>query len=135
MKDLGVLVVVDGRAVLSVIERMFSHFKVRIDYAVSATEAFNRLITRDYRTMITDLDLPGMSGIELAREAMEHFPNLNVILFSGKTTEQIIHLALAPKVSDITEAHLKPCALGEMLKSIRNTEHGKIFLLEQVAIR
>ena len=131
MRDLGVLVVVDDdRAVLSVIERMFSHFKIRVDSAKSATEAFDRLKTKEYRTMITDLNIPGMDGLELARKARELFPDLNIILFSGNTTEQVINLALNPNVSDISGEHRKPCGLGALLKGIMNKETGKTFLLE-----
>ena len=131
MRDLGVLVVVDDdRAVLSVIERMFSHFKIRVDSAKSATEAFDRLKTKEYRTMITDLDMPGMDGLELARKARELFPDLNIILFSGNTTDQVINLVLNPKVSDISGEHRKPCGLGAILKGIMNNETGKTFLLE-----
>ncbi len=130
MKKLGVLVIDDDSAVLSVIERMFSHFKVRVDSAKSATEAFERLKTKEYRTMITDLNFPGMGGLELARKARELFPELNVILFSGKTAEQVINLVLDPKVSDLSGENRKPCDLGAILKGIMNKETGKTFLLE-----
>lgn len=130
MKDLGVLVVVDDRSVLSVIERMFSHFKASVDCAMSASEAFDRLKTKEYRTMITDLGLPETDGFELARKARELFPSLNVILFSGHTMEQLMNLILAPKVSEISEEYLKPCGFNDMLQGIMNKETGKTFLLE-----
>lgn len=130
MKDLGVLVVDDDSAILSVIERMFGHFKVKVDCVGNATEALCRLKTKAYRTMITDLDMPGMNGLELAHKARELFPDLNVVLFTGNTTEQVMHLALDPKVSDISEVHHKPYGLGDLLKGIMRKETGKTFLLE-----
>jgi CheY-like chemotaxis protein len=130
MKDLGVLVVDDNCAILSLIERLFSHFKVKVVCVGSATEALDRLKTKDCKTMITNVDLPGMGGLELTRKARELLPDLNVVLFTGNTTEQVINLALAPKILDIFGVHIKPCGLDDMLMSIMKQETGKSFLLE-----
>ena len=80
--------------------------------------------------MITNVDLPEMGGLELARKALVLDSALNIVLFTGNTAEQVLKLALDPKVLDISEAHMKPCALGEMLKGIMSKEVGKIYLLE-----
>ncbi len=130
MKDLGVLVVDDDSEILSVIERMFGHFKVKVDCVTSAIEALNLLKTRDYKTMITDLDMPEMDGLELARQARELIPDLNVVLFTGNTSEQVMNLVLDPQVSDISEVHIKPSGLGDMLLGIMKRESGRTFLLK-----
>jgi CheY-like chemotaxis protein len=130
MKDPGVLVVNGDREILSVIERMFGHFRVKVDSAMSATEALKCLRTRSYRTMVTDLDMPDMDGMELARRARELNPALNIVLFVSNTSEQVLNLALDPKVTDISEVHLKPCRLGDMLMGIMKQGPGKTFLLE-----
>ncbi len=130
MKDLGVLVAVDDSAIFAVIARMFSHFKAKVDYAPSAMEALDRLKTREYKTMITNVDMPGIGGLELARKARELNSALNIVLFTGNTAEQVLKLALDPKVLDMSETHQKPCSLGEMLRGIMNEETGRIFLLE-----
>ena len=130
MRELGVLVVHDDREILSVIERMFGHFKVNVDCVKSTTEALGILKTKHYTTMITDLDMPDMDGLELAGKARELFPALNVILFTGNTTERVINLAFDPKVSDISEVVIKSCGLGDMLMGIMKRESGRTFLME-----
>ncbi len=130
MKDLGVLVVDDDSEILSVIERMFGYFKVKVDCVTSAVEALDRLKTKAYKTMITDLDMPEMDGLELARRARELIPDLNVVLFTGNTCEQVMNLILDPQVSDISEVHMKPRGLGDMLMGIMKRESGRTFLLE-----
>jgi CheY-like chemotaxis protein len=131
MKDLGVLVVHDDEEVLSVIKRLFSYIKIRVDCVGSTLEALDRLNTKNYRTLITDMDMPGvMNGIELTLKARGLFPKLKVILFSGHSTEQIINLIIDPKVSDITEKDLKPITLNEVFRNIMNDETGRIYLLE-----
>lgn len=130
MKDLAVLVVDDDSAIFAVIARMFSHFKAKVDYAASAADAINCLKTRDYKTMIADIDMPVVGGLELARRAHELKPALNIVLFTGSTTEQVENLALNPMVSDISGLHRIPCSLGDMLMGILTKETGKTFLLE-----
>ena len=131
MKYLGVLVVDGDSAIFAVIERMFSHFNAKIDYAASSMEALDRLNTRDYKTMITNVDMPGVNGRELSRKARELNPALNIVMFTGNSAEQVLKLALDPnKVSEISEVHLKPSGLGDMLMSILTKETGKTFLLE-----
>lgn len=131
MKDLGVLVAHDDEEVLSVIKRLFSYIKISVDCVGSTLEALDRLKTKNYRTLITDMDMPGvMNGIELTLKARGLFPKLKVILFSGHSTEQIINLIIDPKVSDITEKDLKPITLNEVFRNIMNDETGQIYLLE-----
>lgn len=131
MKDLGVLVVHHDEKVVSFIERMFSHFKIRVDCVGSVSAALDSLKAKDYRTLIVHMDMPGkLSGVGLTRLARGQFPKLRVILFSGHSSEQIMKLILGPKVSDISEEHVKPCALNEMLQDIMNKKNGKVFLLE-----
>lgn len=131
MKDLGVLVAHNDEEVLSVIKRLFSYIKIKVDCVGSTLEALDCLKTKNYRTLITDIDMPGvMNGMELTLKARGLFPKLKVILFSGQSTEQIINLIIDPKVSDITEKDLKPITLNEVFRNIMNDETGKIYLLE-----
>ena len=52
--------------------------------AVSAAEkAIDQLQTTTFDAVMTDIRLPGMSGIELARTLVKAYPNLPVILASG----------------------------------------------------
>ena len=130
MRNFGVLVVDNDRAILDVIERMFGHFWVKVDCVTSAAAALDSLQTGNYRTMITDLDMPEINGLELARRARDLSPGLNILLFTGNTSEQVLKLAMDPKVSDISEVHLKPTALGDMLLVIIGRDTGRTFLLE-----
>ena len=130
LKDLAVLVVDDDSAIFAVIARMFSHFKATVDYAASAIDALDCLKTRDYKTMIANFDMPVAGGLELARMAHELNPVLNIVLFTGSTTEQIVSLALNPVVSDMSGTHRIPYSLGDMLMGVLTKETGKTFLLE-----
>ena len=61
--------------------------------------------------LISDVTLPGQSGIELARFAKSQFPRLKVILVSG-----------APDVVPLPNAHFlrKPYSAAELLRKVLN---------------
>lgn len=130
MRDLGILAVDNNRANLEVIERMFRYFRIKVDSFTSATSALESLQHRHYRTMIVDIDLQEMVGLELAKAAQDINPDLNIVLFIADNAEQILKLTLDPTVSDISATPLKSYSFGDMLLELRQKASGKIFLLE-----
>lgn len=130
MRDLGILAVDNNRDNLDVIERMFRYFRIKVDSFTSAASALERLQHSHYRTMIVDINLQEMVGLELAYSAQDINPDLNIVLFIADNAEQILKLTLDPTVSDISSTPLKPYKFGDMLLELRQKETGKIFLLE-----
>jgi DNA-binding NtrC family response regulator len=130
MRDYGILVVDNSREILDVIERMFSYFKIQVDSFTSAISALDSLHKKSYKTMIIAIDMQDMVGMELAHQAHNIDPELNVVLFLSDSAEQILKLTLDPTVSDISEIPMKSYSFGNMLLDIKYRETGKIFLLE-----
>jgi CheY-like chemotaxis protein len=130
MRELGILVVDNNLEILLLIERLFSYFKIRVDSFTSADAALEKLLSCDYKIMISDLDMQESTGLELARKAHQINPDLNIVLFIGDRAEQILNLILEPKVSDISGTTLKECTVESMLLDIKNRKTGKIFLLD-----
>lgn len=130
MRDYGILVVDNSREILDVIERMFSYFKIQVDSFTSAISALDSLRKKSYKTMIIAIDMQEMVGMELAHQAHNIDPELNVVLFLSDSAEQILKLTLDPTVSDISEIPMKSYSFGNMLLDIKYRETGKIFLLE-----
>lgn len=51
----------------------------------NAAEALERLASAsDVALLITDINMPGMSGLELARVAQQKFPQVQLLLISGR---------------------------------------------------
>ncbi len=119
MRNSGILVVDDDRANIGIIEKLFEHFNIKADYVMNAASALDLLRTRDYRTVITDLDIPDMDGLELTRRVREQFPYLDVVLFTGNTSPHIMKQALE---ADVAEIYCKPLGFGDMLMSILTKE-------------
>jgi CheY-like chemotaxis protein len=52
--------------------------------AVAAAEsALERLAERPFDAVLTDVSLPGMSGIDLAKELVRQYPKLPIVIASG----------------------------------------------------
>ncbi|MBL9169102.1 MAG: response regulator [Verrucomicrobiales bacterium] len=56
--------------------------------ATQAIEAF-RLSAEDYDVVVTDLNMPGFSGLKVAEQVLKIRPDVPVILSSGHVTEEI----------------------------------------------
>ncbi len=81
--EMDVLLVEDNEEVsLITVEYLteLGHITVAVAAAESALE---RLTERRFDAVLTDISLPGMSGIELARELIKHYPKLPVVISSG----------------------------------------------------
>src|SRR5437667_11186816 len=77
-----VLLVDDSRTV----RRMFSmHHSSKYECieAGSFNEAISELDRNEFAVVITDIIMPGLSGIELLRKVIEDFPDTAVIVVSG----------------------------------------------------
>lgn len=77
-----ILLVDDSR----VVRKMFSMYlspKFECVEAGSFDEALAELRTSEFAVVITDIIMPGMSGIELLRKVVADFPNTEVIIASG----------------------------------------------------
>jgi CheY-like chemotaxis protein len=80
-----VLVVDDDPAVLDVVVGMLEDLGCEVVSAHSGSDALNRLKqNRDISILITDINMPGMDGHELAERARRARPELNVLQLSGR---------------------------------------------------
>jgi len=55
----------------------------RVDTAANAEEALAQLGTHEYDLMFLDLNMPGMSGIDLLVEIHKHYPHIPVLILTA----------------------------------------------------
>lgn len=79
----SVLLVDDDTDYLWLFKRFLMGEGLMVHCAANGEEALSLLQDTGIHLMITDLDMPGMDGIELARNALEVRPNLPIILSTG----------------------------------------------------
>jgi DNA-binding response OmpR family regulator len=102
-----ILVVDDEEAVRSVFSTSLGS-KYDCSTAASFDEAIALLVSEPFALVITDLIMPGRSGIELLREITARFPDTFVIVVSGVDRSQRVIDAIRLGASDYL---IKPCDL------------------------
>jgi signal transduction histidine kinase len=77
--------------------------------AGDAQEALLRLVSEPFALVLSDVQMPGLSGIELLRKLTEHFPDTAVVMVSGIDRTQRVLDAVRLGAYDYL---IKPCDLG-----------------------
>jgi DNA-binding NarL/FixJ family response regulator len=85
MSTLRVYLVEDHPIVLESLTELFAYeegFEVA-GSATTADDAFDALATANADVVVTDISLPGMSGLDLCRALCTRTPDINVLIVSG----------------------------------------------------
>lgn len=115
-----VLFVDDEGAVLRALTRQLN-FSLDLTTAYSAQEAL-RLMSGQGRfdALVTDINMPGISGLELAEQAAEINPYLPVIILSGCQDPET--LARMEAIPNIVEVLAKPATADVVMKAIETAK-------------
>jgi len=120
-RPLHVLVVEDDAASLDAaceILQMLGHESTK---AANAARAIEYLAAERFDVLLTDLNLPGTSGIELAKQAVQMSPDLRVVFASGDELSNDVKFEFPIK------SLRKPYAIDELdaaLRTIRGASHS-----------
>lgn len=60
-----------------------ARYHIEIDTANDAITALEMLASKQYDALLTDINMPGMSGLDLAAEVMRKYPIMIVIIITG----------------------------------------------------
>lgn len=82
-KPLQVLLVEDNADALEGMIEMTSFFGHEAHGCASAEAALDLLSKESFDVMVTDIGLPGLSGLELARRARDIQPDVSITVASG----------------------------------------------------
>lgn len=83
----NILIVDDDATVRGILFDLLSS-RYECNTASTAEEAFEYLEIEDYDAVITDIAMPGLSGVDLLRRVLSKDLNTPVILISGKGSEE-----------------------------------------------
>ena len=99
-----ILLVDDDDHVRETSADMLEELGYQVMRAASGFEALERLATcPDLDVMVTDVRMPGMSGLELSEVAAERYRHLKIIVMSGYFTPQPIRRRFLKKPFRTTE--------------------------------
>jgi CheY-like chemotaxis protein len=112
-----VLVVDDESAIADTLSEILSRSGYTAVTAYDGEEALESALLMPPEMLITDVQLPGMSGIELAITVKRVFPDCKILLFSGQASTAEL-LASADRAGHRFALISKPVHPTDLLKRI-----------------
>ncbi|MDQ0199817.1 response regulator transcription factor [Neobacillus ginsengisoli] len=104
--------------------------------ASNGQEALELLKIKDVDVLITDMRMPIMDGIELAKRVFQEFPKVRVIVLSGYSDFEYVRGSMKEGVKDYLLKPVAPDELVEVLRKIRKeVEEEKRKQVESARIR
>lgn len=88
-----ILIVDDNREHLEMLKLLFRCEGIEVHLASSGIEALKMMTEKTFSLMITDLNMPGMDGLELSRKALLTAPYMTIVMCTGELNPEIQHLA------------------------------------------
>jgi len=122
----------DEAQILTLCQEFLEEIGFQVEVAHNAFEAMEQFNPGKYQLVITDINMPEMSGVELMRWIKEREPELPVIILSGYGTYTLMHEALRDGVSDFVD---KPFSLKDLEQSILRALEMRAVLAERERVR
>ena len=108
-----ILIVDDDPRMASTLADICNRVGYPVAHAPSGMSALEQLAREEFLCMLTDIHMPGMSGIELLQKSQKEHPELPVVLMTAYKNDAIVEEAQASGAAEILE---KPLDLPYLLK-------------------
>ena len=117
-----IFIVDDDRVILKYLSTFFSKSGWRVESFMSSKEALERLKFKQPILVITDLDMPGMDGIELIRniKSNEKFENIALLVMTALNENHIRFQSFKAGAIHFVNKPINPYELEAAVKSILN---------------
>ncbi|MEW6282288.1 MAG: response regulator [Candidatus Eremiobacterota bacterium] len=89
MNNPTVLLVDDDAAVRRVTRRLLERAGYAVVEAESGEQALGRFASGGIDLVLTDLDMPGLGGVELIRSLLRRCPGLGFVIYSGSPDQDL----------------------------------------------
>jgi DNA-binding response OmpR family regulator len=127
--QIRILVVDDEPKICHLIEQILKREGYQVDVSFSGIEALQMIGSFDYHLLLTDLEMPGVDGLELIRKAKEQDPEIRTIMVTGHTTVETAVQSLRHGFDDYIK---KPFNILELKKVVKRTLYTHQVALENV---
>ncbi|GFO56106.1 response regulator [Geomonas sp. Red276] len=111
----NVLVVDDDDHFRKLLKCVIEQEEVGVDAASNGLEALGMLKKGGYGLMITDLNMPGLNGLELSEEAKRLYPKLRIVMITGDASFVVEREASRIGISPVLR---KPCRPEDILSIV-----------------
>ena len=117
MNTCSTLIVDDDELYLRLVKSIVQGEGVNARYATSGKEAVGILKEGIFQTLITDLQMPGMSGYELALTAKGLHPEIDIVMITGSKSPDLTRLA---GLAGISKVVIKPVSAAQIRDIVRD---------------
>jgi cyclic di-GMP phosphodiesterase len=125
-----ILVVDDERAIVSTVVRRLQREADVVSGAHSGEAALERFDAQGFDIVVTDISMPGMSGLDLLGAVKERDPLVQVIIMTAHAQLDLVVRALRLHADDYL---LKPFDLEQLVHAVRRAaEHRRLMLENQL---
>jgi len=121
-----ILLVDDDETIRDTLYELLSEYYI-CQTAETAEKAFARLEADQYDVVLTDISMPGLSGLELLGHVRQKFPDTPVIIISGIGDQEHAQGLIKLGAFDFL---LKPFSLDVVEKSVKRAVEYRNRLLE-----
>lgn len=112
-----VLIVDDEPFVVQGIVRLIGR-DFNIETATSGREALDLLSCGDFQVIMTDMRMPGMSGLELLDQVQQKYPRVVRMMLTGFDEQQVAFTAV--EKNQIFHFLTKPCDKATLITAIKS---------------
>jgi len=115
VKDTCILVVDDDQDVLEMADCFFRKAGIDVQCAESGEMALEKILNTGFSAIITDFNMPGMNGVELAEKVRLIAPSIPIFLITGRPSKELSDLAIQAGIRTILP---KPLHLEALLNLV-----------------
>jgi two-component system invasion response regulator UvrY len=101
-----------------------------IEEAANGTELLKIILSGKWDIVISDLSMPGHSGLEILKQAKQNFPKLPFLILSMHPEDQYAIRVLKAGASGYLT---KESAPDELVKAVRHILNGRKYITESIA--
>ncbi len=128
-KQIRVLVVDDEPRICHLILEVLVQEGYMVDVSFSGTDALQMIKKHNYHLLITDLEMPGIDGLELIQKIKKKNPDIRAIMITGNTTVDIATWSLRYRIDNYMK---KPFNIIELRKVVKQTLCTHKIVLEKM---
>lgn len=117
MKKIKILAVDDELTFLETLRKVLKGYEYSVDGLSVSTEVIERINKQYYDAVLLDVNMPGISGIDILKQITLINPHLPVIIISGQSTIKIAVEAMKLGAYDFIEKPIDSIRLNSIIKN------------------
>jgi DNA-binding NtrC family response regulator len=122
--ELLVLILDDEPTVCERLSRMLEKIGCQVESFTDSTRALARIAEKRYDVLVTDLKMPGPSGLDVLRFVSEHHPTTRVIIITGFATVETARQAMKGGAVDFLPKPFQMSQLRDLILQIADERPG-----------